>query len=150
MSLGIALKGPEGIVLAADSRVTLFAQRDQPGTPPKTLVIPATFDNATKLLNVAGQTHVGAITFGLGAFGQAQPRTAASFLPEFAGELVNEKRLPVEEFAQRLSAFYLRQWKIHMAGQPNPSPNSDMVFIIGGYDEGAAYGRLFSLSIPLT
>ena len=48
MSLAIVFKGPEGIVLAADSRVTLSTeQTDAQGN--KT-ILPATYDNATKLL----------------------------------------------------------------------------------------------------
>ena len=80
MSLGIAFKGPEGIVLAADSRVTLNASRKDGN---KEVVIPATYDHATKLLRVSHQKHVGAITYGLGAISNKEPRTAHSFLPEF-------------------------------------------------------------------
>lgn len=95
MSLGIAIKGPEGIVLAADSRVTLSSTIQQEDM---TVLLPATFDNATKLLRVAGHKFVGAVTYGLGALGQQEPRTAHSFMPEF------ERRLPVgrisvEQFA---------------------------------------------------
>ena len=57
MSLGIAFKGPEGIILAADSRVTLMAQ-----LAGQNIAIPSTFDNATKLLRVEGQKYVGAVT----------------------------------------------------------------------------------------
>jgi len=49
MSLGIAFKGAEGIVLAADSRVTLLAQLQLGGN---NVMTPATFDNATKLLRL--------------------------------------------------------------------------------------------------
>jgi len=65
MSLGIAFKGPEGIVLAADSRVTLMAIAQQQGPqvaptgPALQVQIPVTYDNATKLLRVQGQDHVG-------------------------------------------------------------------------------------------
>lgn len=58
MCLGIVFKGPEGIVLAADSRVTLMAQ--VPGGP----VVPATFDNTTKLLRVNGQDGEAAAKLG--------------------------------------------------------------------------------------
>ncbi len=51
MSLGMIFKGPEGIVLAADSRVTLNATI--PNSNPL-IQIPATFDYATKLLKVEG------------------------------------------------------------------------------------------------
>lgn len=80
MSLGIAFKGPEGIVLAADSRVTLNAEMRNGD---ERLLLPSTFDNATKLLKINGQEHVGVVTYGLGALGTHQPRTAHSFLPEF-------------------------------------------------------------------
>jgi len=65
MTLAIVFKGTEGVVLAADSRVTLPFQ--VPGTQ---LVTSAHFDNATKLLKVGNQQHVAAVTFGLGTFGQ--------------------------------------------------------------------------------
>ena len=63
MSLGIVFKGTEGIVLAADSRVTLFGTLPSPGLPNSPqVVVPATFDNASKMLRVKGQKFVGAVT----------------------------------------------------------------------------------------
>ena len=76
---GIAFKGPEGIVLAADSRVTLSGP-----LPDSNLLVQAHYDNATKLLKVKDHDNVGAVTYGLGALGGRQPRTAHSYLPEFA------------------------------------------------------------------
>lgn len=141
MSLGIAFKGAEGIVLAADSRVTLFAQ-----TPDQKMQLPASFDNATKLLCVNGQKYIGAVTYGIGAIGQRAPRTAHSFIPEFEQELPKEERLSVEDFATRLGRFYLKQWE--EADMPKGLPGHDMVFLVGGYDEGAPYGRVFDLQVP--
>lgn len=154
MSLGIAFKGPEGIVLAADSRVTLLAQ-----TQADQRLIPATFDNATKLLKVNGQKYVGAVTYGLGAIGGNQPRTAHSFLPEFEDELSKElesnesgdatekrmKRLTVEEFAQRLSDFFMKQWGESMPSQYQGEP---LIFLVGGYNPGDAYGKVFEFFLP--
>jgi hypothetical protein len=110
------------------------------------LVLPSTFDNATKLLRVESQKYVGAVTYGVGAIGQ-QPRTAHSFLPEFEASLASEERLSVEHFAKKLSDFFLARWTdAHM---PIPAaPGQDMVFIVGGYDEKAAYGTVFEFSIP--
>jgi hypothetical protein len=149
MSLGIAFKGPEGIVLAADSRVTIEAARIIQG---RTIFIPATFDNATKLLKAKGQDHIGAVTYGMGALGKVgvAPRTAHSFIPEFEEKLAADNaggRLSVEEFAKQLAAFFLDQWNAVM---PNPLPpeTPDMVFLVGGYDQDAPYGRVFELSIP--
>ena len=152
MSLGVAFKGPEGIVLAADSRVTLNAQIQIPQSAqvphgPTSVILPATFDNATKLLRVESQNFVGAITYGAGAIGQQEPRTAHSFLPEFEATLEPKKRLTVEEFAKKLSKFFLDRWVgAHM---PVPvMPGGDMVFLVGGYDKDAPYGTIFEFSIP--
>jgi hypothetical protein len=148
MSLGVAFKGPEGIVLAADSRVTLTAQLQHP--PPGlagNMLLPSTYDNATKLLRVTGQNHVGAVTYGVGAIGQREPRTAHSYIPEFEQDLAraNVGRLKVEEFADRLSQFFLAKWQSQ--NMPN-TQGQDMVFLVGGYDEDAPYGRVFELFIP--
>lgn len=145
MSLGIAFKGPEGIVLAADSRVTLNAQIEAPDGSQR--LLPSSFDNATKLLKVDSQDYVGVVTYGVGAIGQTEPRTAHSFIPEFEAELKQDDvgRLPVEEFAQRLSTFFAEQWDSRM---PDGYEGPDMKFVVGGYDEDAAYGRLFEIGIP--
>ena len=140
MSLGIVFKGPEGIVLAADSRVTLTAQ-----IAGQNAYIPATYDNATKLLRVTGQDYVGAVTYGAGALGAQEPRTAHSFLPEFENTLKGEGRLSVDAFAKKLSDFFKQQWT---AGMPVTYAGPDMIFLVGGYDEGAAYGRVFEFHIP--
>jgi hypothetical protein len=143
MSLGIAFKGPEGIVLAADSRVTLTAQIQQPNQP--LTLIPSTYDNATKLLRVKGQDYVGAVTYGIGAIGQAEPRTAHSYIPEFEQELKDVGRLSVQDFADRLSQFFLTKWN----AQNIPiAASQDMVFLVGGYDEGAPYGKVFDMFVP--
>ena len=139
MSLGIAFKGPEGIVLAADSRVTLSGPLQG-----SNLLVQAHYDNATKLLKVNDHDNVGAITYGLGALGDRQPRTAHSYLPEFETELATEMRLSVEEFASRLGEFFQAQW----SGANTPAEAETMVFLVGGFDEGDAYGRVFEVSIP--
>ena len=143
MSLGIIFKGTEGVVLAADSRVTLTAE-----IPGKGTVIPATFDNATKLLKVANQSYVGFVTYGMGAIGLRTPRTAHSFLPEFEAKLYGEnkgERLSVLDFAEKVSEFYLLQWEANM---PKKYIGPEMVFLIGGFDLDAAYGRVFEVGIP--
>ena len=144
MSLGIAFKGPEGIVLAADSRVTLTVEMQRGG---EKMMLPATYDNATKLLQLSGIRNVGVVTYGIGAIGQKEPRTAHSFLPELEEALSKEKigQLSVEDFAKRFSDFFMAQWNAKM---PAEYSGPDMVFLIGGFDEGAAYGKVYKVAIP--
>lgn len=78
------------MVLAADSRVTLQMPVPIPGAAPggpSIMLVPATFDNATKLLKVIGQEHVAAVTYGAGTVGYPEARTAHSLLPEFEATL---------------------------------------------------------------
>ncbi|MGB8412446.1 MAG: hypothetical protein WCE23_06435 [Candidatus Binatus sp.] len=154
MSLGIAIKGSEGIVLAADSRVTLFNQvpaPQVPGAPAQVIVIPANFDNATKVLTVAGQKRVAAVTYGLGSFiTPSGPRTMHSFIPEFEKELKSagvDSDLPVEDFAKQLSAFFKNQWDT-VIKRPPLNPAEEINFLVGGFDMDAAYGRVFMFQIP--
>ena len=153
MSLGIAFKGAEGIVLAADSRVTLMAAMNPSGAPVGQgqlvqQILPAYFDNANKLLRVNGQNFVAAVTYGVGTIGGGEPRTAHSFIPEFEAELTSQGvgRLSVQDFAQRLSTFFLNQWNTTMPAQQQPG--QDMVFIVGGYDQDAPYGKVYQMFIP--
>jgi hypothetical protein len=141
MSLGIAFKGPEGIVLAADSRVTLMAEMEQ---NQERRLLPSTFDNATKLLQINKQKHIGVVTYGLGAIGQQEPRTAHSFLPELDEKLPTE-RMSVADFTDKLGQFFLGHWRATM---PENWQGPDITFLVGGYDESAVYGRVFQINIP--
>lgn len=143
MSLGIVVKGPEGLVLAADSRVTLESR--QQGQPP----IMVNFDNATKLLSFGEPNinnphrygYVGVVTYGQAAIGL---RTANSFVPEFEEELP-EERLKTGDLAERLSKFFMKQWQAVM---PSDYPGPPMTFIVGGFNEGEPYGHVYLIEIP--
>jgi hypothetical protein len=149
MTLAVAFKGPEGIVLAADSRLTL--QMPQPGG---TVVIPAFFDNATKMLTLKEQEFIGILTSGAGAIGQTEPRSAYGYLPELEEQLAascGEKRATVEKIATDVGDFYGAQWTSAKmpsdAGQPG-SKFQPMQFLVAGFDDGDAYGRIFKVSVP--
>ena len=137
MSLGVAIKGTEGIVLAADSRVTVQA------IPPGGQPIVVTFDNATKLLTFSGDihNHVGAVTYGAALIGS---RTAHSYLPEFEPGLGTE-RLTIEEYSRRLSTFFGDRWKEQV---PHGFVGPGMTFIVGGYNADEPYGRVYLFSVP--
>jgi len=139
MSLGVVIKGPEGVVLAADSRVTLEAKH---GEAPPILV---SFDNATKLLSFSEHRYVGAVTYGAALIGQ---RTAHSYVPEFELALSKtrgKQRITVLELAKSMSKFFMDRWQEAM---PKDYDGPHMSFIVGGYDPDAAYGAVFLFEIP--
>lgn len=137
MSLGIVVKGPSGIVLAADSRVTLTAQ-PAAGAP-----FHVNLDNASKLLTFGQNPHhfVAAVTYGQAVI-PAIERTAESFLPEFQATLAPQ-RVAVADFASSLSAFYMSQWPDNGSYQGEP-----MLFQVAGFDAGQPYGRVFQFALP--
>ncbi|MFP3896729.1 MAG: hypothetical protein ACLFV5_07845 [Anaerolineales bacterium] len=137
MSLGVAVLGPEGVVLAADSRLTLTAHR------PDGTQLPVNFDSATKLLSFSKpHNYVGAVTYGAAVIGL---RSAHSFMPEFEVNLEDSRRLCVEEYAKKLSEFFLNQWE---ETTPKNYTGPSMVFIVGGFDPKEAYGRVFVVDVP--
>lgn len=135
MSIGIVLKGTEGLVLAADSRITLTTQKGN-------RTIPITYDNARKVLQFAQpHNYVGAITYGLGGIGL---RSAYSFLHEFEATLP-KRRLSVADFAQRMSKFFVQQWNTTM---PSSYKGAPMIFVVGGFDKNQPHGRVYLFEIP--
>lgn len=145
MSLGIVIKGPEGLVLAAESRITLGAQL---ATPQGNQQIPVFFDNATKLLSFSEpNTTVGVVTYGQAVIGQQTPRTAASFLPEFEAGLPKE-RLTIEQFAEKISEFYLKQWRATMPPDDKIATIPNMTFVVAGFNPDEIYGQVFVVDIP--
>jgi hypothetical protein len=141
MSLGIVIKGPEGLVLAAESRLTLTAKQ------PDGVTVQASFDNATKVFGFAEpNTAVGVVTYGLGGIGL---RSAYSFVPEFEQHLQKEdspeRKLEVGEFAKRLAEFYAARWREAM---PGDFRGPGMTLVVAGFNRGEAYGRVYVIEVP--
>jgi|LSQX01.2.fsa_nt_gb hypothetical protein len=138
MSLGMAIKGPEGIVLAAESRMTLMAH-SQDGQKP---MLQVTYDNATKLFTFDGPHRwVGVLTYGLAAMGA---RSAYSFVPEIEVNLPEERKT-VEFYAKLLADFYMEQWKKLMSNQ---EVGDSMAFVVAGFNDREPYGRVYLFEIP--
>lgn len=145
MSLGIVIKVPEGLVLAAESRITLTAHMD---TPQGKQQLPVYFDNATKLLSFSEPNKtVGAVTYGQAVIGLTNPRTAASFIPEFEASLPKE-RLSVFDFAEKISEFYLKQWNLSMPPIEKIGNIPNMTFVVAGFNEDEVYGEVYVIDIP--
>ena len=134
MSLGIAIKGPEGIVLASDSRATIVA------TSNGKLPFEVHFDNASKLFQFSGEHRfVGAVSYGSALVGD---RLLHGWLPEFeADKLADKERLSVKNYAELLAAFFKSVRK---------PDDASFTMLVGGYDPDPekAYGRVFQLRVP--
>ncbi len=141
MSLGIIIKAPEGIVLAAESRVTLST-----ATGNGNEMLHVNFDNATKLFTFnEPNDNIGVVTYGQAAIGF---RTAQTFIPEFENSLENNnEKLTVFDFAKKLSNFFLEQWILVMPPVQSYT-GVDMTFNVSGFDEKEPYGRVYSFNIP--
>lgn len=140
MTLAVAVKGPEGLVLAVDSRLTLTA------IPAGGQPVVSYFDNATKLTHIEGQPHVGVTTYGSGVIGTRQPRSVLGFVSEFETGLAAEGGDPLKviDIARKLGEFYAEQWqKAEM-----PADSEPVSFFIAGFDEGEPYGRIYGITVP--
>lgn len=144
MSLGVVVKGSEGLVLAVDGRVTLLAQG-----PHQRFLTATHLDNVPKLLTFRGEPHrwIGAVTYGQAVIGNTPDnlRTAHSYLAELENSLPRE-RLSVLAFAEHLSRFYMRRWE--EALMPVPFPASGMAFVVAGFDPGDPYGSVCDFDVP--
>lgn len=136
MSLGIVIKGPEGLVVAAESRVTLTATL--PEGP-----LSVNYDNATKLLSFGHENYsrIGVVTYGQASIGL---RTAHSFVTEFENKL-DGKEYTVLDFSKELSKFFSKQWA---TGMPTDFKGPSMSFVVAGFNKVEAYGRVYLLEIP--
>ena len=137
MSLGVVIKSPSGIVMAADSRVTLQVTNTLTAAS-----FPVHYDNALKVLRFnPPHTHVAAVTYGQATI-PGEARTVDGYLPELEAHLP-KKRVKVEEYATQIARFFADQW-------PNPVPpdSGTMHFYVAGYDDGEPYGRYFEVTVP--
>jgi hypothetical protein len=116
MTLAIACKGPEGLVLAADSRIIITTRLSDTKQD-----FVANFDNATKLFGIDKHPNVGILTYGSNVIGTANPRGIHGFMAEFETrpsrrggnaadrsqlKAANRGQLKVAEIARELGKFY--------------------------------------------
>ncbi len=143
MSLVIAVMGPEGIVLAADSRNTFTHTHPQalgPSGETVLLKVNSFMDSAQKILRTDNQPFLAALTWGTASLDPQFLKGPASCLDE-SEVIFLGKRQSVKSFARHLGQCLAKSWK----HQSNAEP---MHLVVAGFDEGEDDGRLFSLSVP--
>jgi hypothetical protein len=70
------------------------------------------------------------------------------FIPEFEAHLDENgdgAPLTVEETARHLGAFFTQQWN----DSEMPQGADPMIFLVAGFDDGEAYGRVFEVVVPV-
>jgi Proteasome subunit len=127
--VGLALS--DGLVLAADSRLTLSVPSTRPGYK-------IVSDAASKLFNIG--------SIGIATFGEAflLGRSINSFVSEYDVTLKDKKPTTVEVVAEQFSAFFGKYYDQHV--QSNKSKPS-VGFIFAGYDKNSV-GRLMEVNFP--
>jgi hypothetical protein len=102
------------------------------------------FDNAQKVLEFTSYPNIGAVTYGETGI---RLRTAYSLIPEFEAALPDTD-LTVVDFAQRLSDFFMQQWQATALPVPPQYQGQGMTFVVGGFNRGEPYGRVYLFLIP--
>lgn len=140
MSLGIAVKCPEGIVLTAESRLVRIV-RDVPfehSILSGVADVHVTFDNVTKLVTLRPPNDsVGAVFFSATT---PNDWSLPVVLGDFQAGLPAE-RLVVHDLASRLSAFLVAQVE-------RVKPRERALTIVGGFGPDERYGRLYYFRLP--
>ena len=139
MSLGLAIKVPDGLVLAVESRITV-TQTDES----KQIVIgKGTYDNNIKLLSFKRpHDYVGVVTYGLAHIGF---RPLSWYLSEL-NKYLGKNRLSVDDFAQKLSDFFMKKWNLPT---PQDYKGEQMSFLVAGFNKDEQDGHIFLLELPL-
>ena len=140
MSLVAVVKGPEGVVLGADTRLTLTVN------DPNDSRRDVNYDNATKFLTfpLSGSgVHVAAVTYGNAII---DGRSVPSYTPEIELQM---DPLPetVEQYAGYISKFFQDKWNQISISNPN-SIQGSITIIVGGYDRNKPHGSIYDFNIP--
>ncbi|MGA3198140.1 MAG: hypothetical protein ABSD89_01890 [Halobacteriota archaeon] len=133
MTLVLAIKVKEGLVLAADSRMNFK------GHPPR--------DNAIKLLPFKNHKHVAALVAGDAIISGWDKREPSELLPDLEAELPS-RRLSISNFSERLLTFfkdhYENQWKYLVEKRELPEAlQQNITFQVAGFDENEDDGRVY-------
>lgn len=137
MTIAISLKVNDGVVLAADSASTLFAQ-----TAGGQQAVMNVYNNANKVFNLRKGLPLGAITWGSGSIGNNSISTLVKDLRRrFSGEDKNHRewRLDPESYQVRDVAMKLRQFIFEerypeaFKDWPTKPP---LGFVVAGYSAG--------------
>lgn len=141
MTIAIALKIGDGLVLGADSAVTLH----HTGVYPENV-----YYNAEKIINLVKGLPLGAVTWGLGGFARRSTTRLAKDLRRRLSDpghpwWINPERYTMEEVARRVEQFFLHEH--YRSAYPSGGTGTGFGFMIAGYAPDAAQGEVWSFDV---
>ena len=138
MTIAIAVKISEGLVLAADSASMVQGELKVEGQAPQRGVVQV-YSHATKLTQV-GEWPVGVVTWGVGQIGS---RTIESHVQEYANGLAEKQTIGVKQVADDLYAFISDRYKKAFGDQ-----TPQLGLHVAGYSPDVFFPEQYLLSFP--
>jgi hypothetical protein len=136
MTIAVALKVQDGVVLAADSATTLTGEI-APGVSGAINV----YNNADKIVNLRKGLPIGIVFWGAGGMGAQGISTLAKDLRHRLSEGDNDWRLDRSSYTLEDVAERARRFLIHEHYDPefaSLSPKPELGFLVAGYSAGAS------------
>ena len=141
MTIALAVRVHDGIVLATDSAGTIFG----PPLPTGTSQVFNIYNNANKLFNLVKGQPIGGMTWGSGSIGTASISTHIKDLrlrmSTPGPSHLDPKAYTVEDVAKRVRDFFDEQV------QAVPNINLDGGFLVAGYSVGGAMAESWLINL---
>lgn len=153
MTIALALKVNDGVILAADSAATLTAINPDTGEQGVVTV----YNNANKIANLLKGSPIGMITWGAGSIGPESTATLAKDLRQrFAGNAaehqdwqVDPAKYAMKDVAARFREFMFDQrWLPFAQGLPEGAPKPpDLGCLVAGYSAIGTTAELYAIQM---
>jgi len=143
MTIVVAVKVNDGLVLAADSAVAVHG--GPAGQPPGVL---KTYDYGRKLCHIRDYP-IGTLNWGVSLLGS---RTIESLISEYEFGLLGAKAKPgfkVREIAEGLRAFLQERYETQY-GPLSPGTQPPLGALVSGYSDGAYFPEQYLFEFPVT
>ena len=146
MTIAVSLKVNDGVVLAADSAMTLFNDKGQ---------VINVYNNANKIVNLYEDLPIGLISWGSGSIGNASISTLAKDLRHrFKGKVaqfktwkLNPKTYTLERVAHKTREFFFDELYSSAYSNLKKENRPRLGIIIAGYSAGEQYAEEWQIQI---
>jgi hypothetical protein len=142
MTIAISLKVNDGVVLAADSAATIFAQQ----ADGKTIGVINVYDNADKVFNLCKGYPIGVITWGSGSIGAASISTLIKdFRTRITDEIKKDQEYTIEKISNSLSKFIFDEH--YQPAFKSWAHKPDIGFMVSGYSSNSDFADEWKFDI---